>query len=318
MSPGYTPPMPTLTGPAITALSSSELQKELAGLNQRLIELEAKLDHVLNNQHAVAEATTRQVHANLDILLGSIDYVCSQVSSGEHVMSGRLPPPREVMRRVGDRLVSRLDYYLPGEVALGSITNDGTVWALTDDNSVLRWDRAGAGWTMMPGKLRWLSTPTAEQVWGVSPAGQVFRWLNGGWQLIDGNLATIAAAADGTVVGTAPDDTIWRRYPNTPWHQLPGRLRRIAILSQNELLGVSANDQIWRWNGSDWTRLDGLACEVAIGPGPSPVLYCVNRGGQAYERHHDRWSTITGGGRLVFAGQFRLDQFGHRLMVQER
>ena len=132
-----------------------------------------------------------------------------------------------------------------------------------------------------------------------------------------------AAAADGTVVGTAPDDTVWRRYPQSGWTQLPGRLRRIAIRSANEILGAAPDDRLFSWNGSDWDGLDGRACEVAIGgrPGVAPELWCVNRESQRFWRSAGWERDVAGfprADRMSLAGAHALCQIGSRLFVKLR
>jgi hypothetical protein len=269
----------------------------------------------------VADLASRHLTGDLETLRNLLEYACEQLSTGHYLKGPPFVHPQELVRRIGDRLVSTMPYTLPGAFAFGAISSDETVWALNADDSIVRWDRAGAGWKAIPGSLRYLSCPTAEQVWGVNAEGQVFHWQSGSWQPVDGGLTTIAAAEDGTVVGTASDDTVWRRYPGTGWSQLPGRMRRIAIRSANEILAVTPDDELRWWNGSDWAALDGRAREVAVGGRPGDPLerWCANRDRELYVLSGDTWSKQGAyADRVSMAGGCRLVQASGKLTVHRR
>ncbi len=92
-----------------------------------------------------------------------------------------------------------------------------TLWALTDDDGILRWDASTGAWRSVPGQLAYLSAPTPDIVWGTARDGSIYRWDGTGWQGVPGNLVWISAAADGTVVGCAGDQTLWRLVGPTDW-----------------------------------------------------------------------------------------------------
>lgn len=65
----------------------------------------------------------------------------------------------------------------------------------------------------MPGTLKQVSVGSSGNVWGVTPANEVRRWIGSGWASVPGTMAQVAVGADGTVWALDPNGNIFRGTP---------------------------------------------------------------------------------------------------------
>ena len=100
---------------------------------------------------------------------------------------------------------------IPGRLAQISAGSDGSVWGITGEGLVYRYDRARSAWEQVPGELKQLAVGDASRVWGVREDGQIFRYVGGdlGWENVPGTLAHIAVAGN-DVWGVNADGSVWR------------------------------------------------------------------------------------------------------------
>jgi len=92
-----------------------------------------------------------------------------------------------------------------------SVGADNELWATNpaDGLRVLRWD--GTRWAInVPPGMVYVSVGSAANIWGLDPAGNVFRYSGSAWAPRDGNLKQLSAASDGTVWGVTPAGGIVR------------------------------------------------------------------------------------------------------------
>ena len=71
----------------------------------------------------------------------------------------------------------------------------------------------------IPGALSTISAGSRTDVWGVNPAGDIFRYTGDDaspFVQIPGGLSDISAAADGTVWGVNPAGDIFRHMGDFP------------------------------------------------------------------------------------------------------
>jgi len=86
-------------------------------------------------------------------------------------------------------------------------------------------------------------------------------------QCVPGGLVNISVGSDGTVVGVAWDNRVWK-YTGTgslPWSEITGKsLTRVAVRSANDIWGLASDTSIWRYTGS-WNQIAGGGVDVAAG-----------------------------------------------------
>jgi virginiamycin B lyase len=184
--------------------------------------------------------------------------------------------------------------YLPGpamtQVSIGA---DGTVWGLENTlNNVRRWN--GSGWEVIPGQLKQISVGSAQNIWGVNNANQIFRRVGDGWQRMPGALTQVSAAADGTVWGVTDAGNIYQ-WTGSAWQHVPGQLKHISVGSAQHVWGVNFSDIIFRRNGSAWESLGGYLKQVSVNADGD--MWGVNAADQIFHRVGSGWDRI--GGLLV-------------------
>jgi hypothetical protein len=294
----------------LPATSTRRLLDAIQSLHDRLDRIDARIDQLVANQarqtEVLAEDCARFTNALKEDLFRVYDDL--DHDGGQNLPFGPVGPTG--VELVGDRLRSRRPGFLPGAFAHAAVGLGDTLWALTDDDGILRWDAPTGTWRSVPGQLVCLSAPTADIVWGTARDGSIYRWDGAGWQGVPGNLVWISATADGTVVGCAGDQTIWRLVGATDWEQLPGLVVRVAVRSATEMIGINAGDGIFVWGGSDWIQTAGRASEAAVGDGYAGArFYVVNREGRVYrsdEAVPQSWDVVGDGASGVAAAGERV------------
>lgn len=85
------------------------------------------------------------------------------------------------------------------------------------------------------------------------------------------------------------------------WTQIPGAATQVVPASDGSIWALSTDPAgpdkyIWHYAGGTWTNVSGLASQIAVRPGPFPVLYAINSGGGTYAyQGNDSWTALGGG-----------------------
>jgi len=164
----------------------------------------------------------------------------------------------------------------PGTAQWASVGNHGYghVWCVNPAGMPHRHRGAfpyagdfNVAFTHVGGILTKVSAGGKDNVWGVNPNGDIWRFVNGAWQHMPGNAHTISAASDGSV-----------------WC-------------------VNASQQLWHWNGSGWEQISGTA--VSVSTGGKYNTWCVNPAGIPHHWNHNTrsWQAIDGSLTQVSAGE---------------
>lgn len=157
------------------------------------------------------------------------------------------------------------------------------------------------GWQLIPGGLSQVSAGSANNIWGVNSAGNIFNFT-GTFNPIPGGLSCVSAASDGTVWGVNSGGNIYRRDGNS-WTQIPGGLMQISVGSAKNVWGVNSGGNIYQYTGDDsnpWTQIPGgLSWVSAAADG---TVWGVNSGGNIYRRDGSSWTQIPGGLMQISVG----------------
>jgi hypothetical protein len=223
-------------------------EPSLSALEAKIDQLHARLTIVIENQATLLKLITLASHDHANQIHQQISRDVLENTLVSNLYSTKYEP-----RIIRDRVCIDGWQRMPGELAQVALGFEGTLWGLTKDGDVRRWNPEVGTWQGMPGNLVCITCPTAAHVYGVNHNGSVFHWNGREWDLLSGQLAWIAAASDGTVVGCAPDDRVWR-YNGSGWDEVGGRLRRIAVESVDEMIGVNHENNIFRWKNGGWVQ----------------------------------------------------------------
>jgi len=86
-------------------------------------------------------------------------------------------------------------------------------------------------------------------------------------QCVPGGLVNVSVGSDGTVVGVAADDRVWKYtgVGSLPWSEITGKsITRVAVRSANDIWGLASDGSIWRYTGA-WNQIAGGAVDIAAG-----------------------------------------------------
>lgn len=140
------------------------------------------------------------------------------------------------------------------------------------------------------------------QMWERAEQSEIKVTLAGNsWQRLPGGLRQLEIAADGSIWGTAHDDTIWR-WNGSNWNNIPGRLRQVSVGSAQHVWGVSSDGNIYRYNGNNgWTQIPGALSNVSVGN--DGAVWGVNSSGNIYHYNgNNDWTLIPGSLKQISVG----------------
>lgn len=176
------------------------------------------------------------------------------------------------------------------------------------DHDVTWWDGHNAdGSTLNIGSLRAFrsyATPSAA-TFNLITRSKSQRVLADGsippaesWSQLPSTLRQVEVGQDGTLIGTASNDSIWQ-WNGATWNQISGGLRHISVGSANHIWGVNAQGMIYRYNGNNsWTQISGALTNVSVGS--DGTVWGVNVHGSIYRYNgNNSWTQIPGGLRQV-------------------
>jgi hypothetical protein len=133
----------------------------------------------------------------------------------------------------------------------------------------------GWNWERMPGAATQVAIGGGA-VWCIgtdAAAGgrKIYRWRQGSWEPYPGGAVRIAVDSRGLPWVVNAQRQIWRLTgagPNGQWQLLPGSATDIAAGGGAVWVvgttAVGGGYNIWRWNGSNWTGVQGGAVRIAV------------------------------------------------------
>jgi len=175
----------------------------------------------------------------------------------------------------------------------GTTIGAATTLSSGDLNTLQLMYEGRVGWTLMRGKLKHVSTGTADVQWGVNSDNDIFRRGRTVWNQIPGKLNQISVAADGAVWGVNSSNDIFRRGANS-WEPISGKLQYVSVGSSTLVWGVNSDNDIFRRDGNSWTQISGSLKHVSVGS--ATEIWGVNSGDEIFFRDvpNDEWEIVSG------------------------
>jgi virginiamycin B lyase len=172
---------------------------------------------------------------------------------------------------------------IDGNLRQISVGSDGTLAGVIDNGRIFT--KPSPEWIKVTGKLKQIAIGNVATtgVWGINIQQQVFQWINNTWQLRPGKLTSIAAAPDGTVVGTSADEKVWQwDYAKNDWQQMPNAyLVTIATGGAGFIWGINGAGKIYQKIGGDWFERPGSLQQISVGS--DGTVWGVNSIGEVYQ-----------------------------------
>ncbi|MFC0112182.1 hypothetical protein [Kibdelosporangium aridum] len=139
------------------------------------------------------------------------------------------------------RLVNGVWEQVPGAATSIDIGAEGSVWVTGnvqlngDGFGIYRWN--GSGWDQIDGAAAMINVDRFGQPWVATfwPGSNIYRRFGNSWIMLPPNGATVD-------MGIGGGDAVWRTV------YTPAR----------------GQDSLERWNGSGWTRVEGLGSRVTV------------------------------------------------------
>jgi cytochrome c peroxidase len=145
---------------------------------------------------------------------------------------------------------------------------DGTVLvSMISNNGILKYN-SDHNWTQFPGAAIALAVVDASKYFAVGHDFLFWRSDNGGtWYKIGNNARAIAAASDGTVLGTTTTNNIWTyNATNNSYVNLPGLAKAVAIVNANTLFCIGMDNHVYRYNNAGvWLQVGVNAGSISAG-----------------------------------------------------
>ena len=148
---------------------------------------------------------------------------------------------------------------------------NGTPWVVNSNGNIFR--RTGGSWQMLPGLAKDIGVGADGSVWviGMDSTGggySIHQWNGSNWTRIDGGAIRIAVAPDGNPWVVNSNDNIFRRTGGS-WQMLPGLAKDIGVGADGSVWVIGTDSTgggygIHRWNGSNWTKIDGGAVQITV------------------------------------------------------
>ncbi len=139
-------------------------------------------------------------------------------------------------------------------------SQNGSLWKYSGDNV----------WTQLqaPTPMADVAVVNLNSVYAIGASDRnVYRYNGAQWSVVGRRAATIGAAADGTVVVTSADSTIWRKNADNDveaWTQVPGKALRVAPLSASRLWSIGVDQNVYRGDlGGNWTQAGVAVNDIA-------------------------------------------------------
>lgn len=164
--------------------------------------------------------------------------------------------------------------------------SDGTAVAIDQANTNVYWWKDGrwsqlnqvldcpTATTCVPVQLVSVAVGNANTIWGTDVTNRIWRWVPPGptglptWQRMPGSARQVSVAADGTILGVAPDNIPFRYNASTgQWTNMPGQVKMIAAGSAQEIWCLGLNTQAFRFNtGTNaWDPKPGYLANISVG-----------------------------------------------------
>lgn len=165
---------------------------------------------------------------------------------------------------------------LPGALEYVTIDTAGVAWGLDVQGKIVRYQ--GSYWEELPGKARLIKAGPDGSIWIVSQDNQLMKWnvRDNTWipsaLSLTPTVKRLAISADGKPWILENDGTV-QRYDEKTWKTLPKiAARDLDIGPEGTAFVVDDQKKLWRFdaNVKHWEELNGESTHVAVGPSGTP------------------------------------------------
>lgn len=203
---------------------------------------------------------------------------------------------------------------MPGFATDIAIGNDGSVFVLGTSSveggySIHKW--TGQGWITLPGGATAISVAVDGSPWIVNNNGDIFRYREGGWQLVQGKGWDVDISEDGTVwvtgVSACHGGRAVYKKTNAGWINVGGCAYYIAADKNDVAWVANKNREIFKYSGGGWIKIPGTAMDIDVGGDGSVWVVgtslCSDRTGyKIYKYNGSGWTEMDGCGALIAVG----------------
>jgi hypothetical protein len=163
-------------------------------------------------------------------------------------------------------------------------------------------------WKLLPGAAMDIGASAgATYVIGTNPVGGgygIYKWNGASWTNISGGAVRVDVENNGNPWVVNSVGEIFKREGNA-WKKLPGRAKDIGIGAEGSVYVIGTTPEsggygIYKWNGADWTKINGGAVRITVDNTGTPWI--VNSAGTIYKRNGNSWSVMPGSARDIGAG----------------
>ena len=177
-----------------------------------------------------------------------------------------------------------------------AIGAEGSVFALTEGGTLLRWSNGLNGFTDFPGSLVRIAVDSKGNPWGISSLGRVFRHTGRKWQqILNVTASDIAASYDGSVVIVDSSGRLFKfNDTQQTFNAIFGNNAALVALEPDGTPWTVRTDKlVQRCNTSPCKRYPQKAQSIAIGPDGSVYIVSESKKLMHLDRLKDTFQLIS-------------------------
>jgi virginiamycin B lyase len=167
----------------------------------------------------------------------------------------------------------------------------------SDILSLCPWSRGQSGWStwlQVQGNLANVSCAADGTVWGVSSHDKIYRYTGSTWVQIPGTMKSVSVGSATNVwaLDGSDQDNI-HKYTGSGWQKVSGNLADISVAADGTVWGVNSQDAVFYLSqSSGWQAIDGALRSISVGS--AQIIWGVNKDGFIFKRSGSTWENVTG------------------------
>lgn len=180
---------------------------------------------------------------------------------------------------------------IPGGAVRVDVSPQGTPWVVNNAGNIFRGDGNGA-YEVLPGGATDIGIGADGTVYiigmDVVPGGYgIYRWNGSNWDKIPGGAVKVDVSPQGTPWIVNNGGNIFRGNGSGSFELLPGLATDIGVGADGTVYitgtgAIPGGYGVFRWNGSDWSSIDGGGVHISVSPQGLPWL--VNNANAIFRR----------------------------------
>lgn len=174
---------------------------------------------------------------------------------------------------------------------------DGSIWGVNVYNHVYRRRNLASGWERMTGEYVQIDALDYNRAIAVNESDEIFHYNGSEWLQITGGLKRVSFGIDGSIWGVNLNDQTYRRRsvdPDSAWQHMNVNYVDIDALDYERAVALTSAGNVDTFDGSTWTRLDGVFADVSYAIDGS--LWGIRSNGviQRRKRLAQPWRNVAG------------------------